>query len=816
MYSVISCLTSQHDYRVVALAAIICGASVLTSFKIYSHLAQARQLRRLALLLLAGVCTGAGIWATHFIAMLAYEPGIPTAYEPVATASSLLIAVIATTTGFAISSSPGYRLHGFGGAIIGLGIAMMHYTGMSALLVPGQPEWSAPHVIASLVIGGVFAAAAMLVYHGRERRPTFFLPAGLMTLAICGLHFTAMGAVTITLDPTIIVVPSQISDAAMVAAVTAAALAVLLSGVTATAVMENQTRRLREGELEQTNALLNDRGERLQAIIDNFPGGITVLEKGLRVIVANEGAKRLLDLPDRLFSNGGPLLEDIFRFNAERGEYGPGDVEAQVAERMALAREAKPHVFERERPDGTVIEVRGTPLPGGGFVTTYMDMTERRRSEAKIVHMAHHDALTDLPNRVLLRQRLEQALASASRRNQSFAVLMVDLDRFKETNDTLGHSVGDSLLMAVARRLRGGLREGATIARLGGDEFAIIDHIDTAAEATTLAERVQSMLQVPFDLGEHQVVAEASIGIAIAPGDGGEPDEILRNADLALYRSKAEGRCTHRFFEPAMDARMRARRKLELDLRNALPNNEFEIHYQPFVDLHTDRICGCEALLRWRHPELGMVGPKDFIPVAEEIGLIVPIGEWVLKRACAEATLWPDNIKVAVNLSPSQFKSRQLVQAVLEALSSSGLASNRLELEITESALLQGTIATVSTVQELRTLGIQISMDDFGTGYSSLGYLQSFPFDKIKIDRSFVSNLKRGAGALAILKAITTLAESLGVVTIAEGVETREELEKVRGQGCAQAQGYLFSPPRPADEVARMLHSPVAKMESAA
>ena len=287
MYSVISCLTSQHDYRVVALAAIICGASVLTSFKIYSHLAQARQLRRLALLLLAGVCTGAGIWATHFIAMLAYEPGIPTAYEPVATASSLLIAVIATTTGFAISSSPGYRLHGLGGAIIGLGIAMMHYTGMSALLVPGQPEGSAPHVIASLVIGGVFAAAAMLVYHGRERSPTFFLPAGLMTLAICGLHFTAMGAVTITLDPTIIVVPSQISDAAMVAAVTAAALAVLLSGVTATAVMENQTRRLREGELEQTNALLNDRGERLQAIIDNFPGGITVLEKGLRVIVAN-------------------------------------------------------------------------------------------------------------------------------------------------------------------------------------------------------------------------------------------------------------------------------------------------------------------------------------------------------------------------------------------------------------------------------------------------------------------------------------------------------------------------------------------------
>jgi diguanylate cyclase (GGDEF)-like protein len=816
VYSVVSCLAIQHDYRIVALAALICAASVFTSFRVYSHLSLARGPRRVALLLLAGVCTGAGIWATHFVAMVAYDAGIQTAYEPVATAGSLLIAVAATTLGFAVSSGPGNRKHGLGGTVIGLGIAMMHYSGMSALLVPGRLEWSTAHVIASLVIGGIFAAAALIAYHRVEGRRSVWLAAGLMTLAICGLHFTAMGAVTIAPDPTIAIVPSQISNGAIVAAVTGAALLVLLSGITAVAVMENQTRRLREVELEGANALLRDRGVRLQAIVDNFPGGITVLEHDLRISIVNECAKRLLDLPERLFSGGAPRLEDVFRFNAERGEYGPGDVEAQVAARMALAREGKPHAFERERPDGTVIEVRGTPLPGGGFVTTYMDATERRRSQARIMHMAHHDALTDLPNRALLKERLEHALTSAGVRQESVAVFLLDLDRFKETNDTLGHSVGDDLLKAVACRLREGAREGATVARLGGDEFAIVDQVQSPDEATALAERVQSLLRSPFDLGHHQIMAEASIGIAIGPGDGKSPDELLRNADLALYRSKADGRCTYRFFKPGMDARMRARRTLETDLRRALANDEFEVHYQPFMDLRTDRISGCEALLRWRHPRRGLVSPAEFIPVAEENGLILPIGEWVLKRACADAATWPKKVKVAVNLSPSQFKSRDLVQSVFRVLAATRLPSHRLELEVTESALLQCKASTIAAVQELRTIGVQISMDDFGTGYSSLGYLQNFPFDKIKIDRSFVHNLGRGAGALAILKAITTLADSLGVSTIAEGVETNEQLDRVRAQGCAEAQGYLFGKPQPASEISKLLTAAAAEMESAA
>jgi len=439
------------------------------------------------------------------------------------------------------------------------------------------------------------------------------------------------------------------------------------------------------------------------------------------------------------------------------------------------------------------------------LISVLEDITDRRQAEQKIRHMAHHDALTDLPNRLLLRERLDDALAGTRRGDRELAVLLLDLDRFKEINDTLGHPVGDALLKAVALRLRSCVRDGTTIARLGGDEFAIVEHVtDAATEATVLAERLQTALSAPFDLGDHQAVIGSSIGIAIAPGDGIDTDQLLRNADLALYRAKSEGRGTYHFFEPEMDARMRARRTLERDLRMALVNGEFELYYQPFVNLQRNEVCAFEALLRWHHPERGMVSPAEFIPVAEEIGLIVPIGEWVVRTACAEAATWPERIKVAVNLSPVQFKNPNLVQMVFSALTVSGLQGRRLELEITESALLQNSAATLATVHQLRALGVQISMDDFGTGYSSLGYLQSFPFDKIKIDRSFINNLSKGAGALAILKAITTLANSLGVATIAEGVETREQLEIIRAEGCSEMQGFLFSPARPATEIARL------------
>jgi diguanylate cyclase (GGDEF)-like protein len=414
--------------------------------------------------------------------------------------------------------------------------------------------------------------------------------------------------------------------------------------------------------------------------------------------------------------------------------------------------------------------------------------------------------LTDLPNRVLFQKSLSEALARRSRKGDSLAVHFVDLDRFKTVNDTLGHPLGDALLKIAAERLRGCVREGDTVARLGGDEFAVVQTgLDDANGATRLAARIVEAMSAPFDLQGHQVVIGASVGVSLAPTDGDEADELLKKADMALYRAKADGRGAYHFFERAMDEQLQARRALELDLRRAVQAGEFELVYQPLYHLGDERVTGCEALLRWRHPERGTVSPADFIPLAEEIGLIVPLGEWVLRHACAEAANWPDHVRLAVNLSPAQFRDRGLVGTVVSALASSGLPAQRLELEITESVLLQDSAANMTMLHDLKALGVRISMDDFGTGYSSLSYLRSFPFDKIKIDQTFVRDILHDSDALAIIRAVLDLGASMGVTTTAEGVETLEQLNALRGQGCAEIQGYFISRPAPASEIARML-----------
>jgi diguanylate cyclase (GGDEF)-like protein len=540
----------------------------------------------------------------------------------------------------------------------------------------------------------------------------------------------------------------------------------------------------------------------LQITLDHMTQGLCMFDAMQRVVLCNERYARMYGLTlDEVAP--GTSLRQIIVSRIEGGVFAGANPEEYMRERLAPVVTASDNI--QELSDGRSIAISRRPLPGGGWITTHEDVTKYRLIEARIAHMAHHDALTDLPNRVLLQERLEQALTRVPM-GEGLAVLCIDLDRFKAVNDTLGHAVGDQLLKAVAERLRGCVRQTDTIARTGGDEFAILQiAADDATEVTALATRIVDSVRAPYDLGDHQATIGISIGIAMAPGDGTDPVQLLKNADLALYRSKAEGRGTFSFFEPEMDARMRARRALEIDLRNALVNGEFEVYYQPFLSLQRDEISGFEALLRWHHPRRGMVSPTEFIPVAEEIGLIVPIGEWVLKQACAEAATWPEPLRVSVNLSPVQFRNDGLVRSVLAALAASELPGQRLELEITESALLQNNEATLVTVQKLRMLGVRISMDDFGTGYSSLSYLQSFPFDKIKIDRSFVEKLSEGDGAIAILRAIVSIAESLGVATIAEGVETQQQLEIVRREGCTEMQGYLFSPAGPAAEIARLL-----------
>jgi diguanylate cyclase (GGDEF)-like protein/PAS domain S-box-containing protein len=476
------------------------------------------------------------------------------------------------------------------------------------------------------------------------------------------------------------------------------------------------------------------------------------------------------------------------------------------------------------KADGSEIEVltyarRVAFGARAAVLVAIVDVTARKQAEARIAYMAHHDALTGLPNRVLFRQRLDDALARLRRAGGApgLAVHCLDLDHFKSVNDTLGHPVGDLLLKAVAERLGRCVGEEALVARLGGDEFAVIQPIEAGPNAAgALASRLIAVVAAPYDVQGHDVVIGASIGIALAPEDGDTADVLLRNADMALYRAKAEGRGTSHFFEPEMDRQIQARRSLELDLRKAFVSGEFELFYQPLVNLGSNAVTACEALLRWRHPERGMISPMDFIPLAEEIGLIVPLGEWVLRQACAQAATWPGEIKVAVNLSPAQFRSRGVVQAVMSALAHSGLAPQRLELEITESVLLGETDANLATLHRLREIGARISMDDFGTGYSSLSYLRSFPFDKIKIDRSFVRELAERPDCVAIVRAVAGLGASLGIATTAEGVETPEQLDRLRREGCTEVQGFLFSPPLPAGEIMRLMPEIGVRMTSAA
>ena len=454
-------------------------------------------------------------------------------------------------------------------------------------------------------------------------------------------------------------------------------------------------------------------------------------------------------------------------------------------------------------------------MPNFGWVATHEDITEQRQAEIKIEYMAHHDALTGLANRALLNQRLESALDRVTA-PEMLAVHHLDLDQFKAVNDTFGHAAGDKLLKIVAERLRALVRDSDTNARMGGDEFVIVQvPIAEAAEATLLAQRIIAAISEPFDLDGHRAVIGTSVGIATNPGEAPSPDKLLRNADLALYRAKDHGRGTFRFFEPAMDLQVQTRRVMEQDLRRALPAGEFELYYQPVVDLASNEISGFEALIRWNHPKHGLVAPAAFIPLAEEIGFIIPMGEWVIRQACATAARWPGELRVAVNISAAQFRNSGLLQVIIGALSASGLPPTRLEIEITETVLLQNRETTLAALHQLRALGIRIAMDDFGTGYSSLTYLQSFPFDKIKIDRSFVKDIDRNTGSLNIVRAVAALASGLGMTATAEGVETHGQLAQIVAAGCNEMQGYLFSQPLPAGEIEELfLSQPEARKAS--
>jgi diguanylate cyclase (GGDEF)-like protein len=552
--------------------------------------------------------------------------------------------------------------------------------------------------------------------------------------------------------------------------------------------------REREAELEAQNL-------RFDAALKNMPYGLCMFNGDEHLIVCNERYGEMYGLTPEQTAPG-TRLRSILDARIANGQ-SPADGAAYIKKCLTDVRRREPYYSEIGLRDGRTYAVNHRPMPDGGWVAIHLDITAQKHAESQITYMARHDGLTGLANRAVLLEKMEEAMARLRRHGNRFTIFVLDLDLFKMVNDSLGHPVGDELLKVVAGRLAECTRETDVVARLGGDEFAVLATVDgdQRQAAIVLASRLLEAVAAPYDLDGHQLNIGTSIGVALAPEHGTEVDQLLKNADLALYKAKAEGRDAYRFFEDAMGVEARTRRAHQVELRGALANDEFELHYHPIVDIRTGETASIEALIRWRHPQRGMIPPCSFIPLAEESGLIHPIGEWVLRKACSDAVSWPSHVKVGVNLSAVQFRKANPVDNFCKVLNETGLPPERLELEITESVLLQNNVEHVEALHQLRLMGISIVLDDFGTGYSSLSYLRMFPFDKIKIDRSFVHELANNADCAAIVSAVAGLGSSLRIGTVAEGIETGDQLLLVHAAGCTHAQGFLFGRPCPAAEL---------------
>ncbi|WP_395944520.1 EAL domain-containing protein [Brevundimonas sp.] len=763
---ILTCLTGEHNLLLVALAAVLCVIGSAITLRLFQRLRYAGRGARTAWTFMGAVATGATIWCTHFVAMIAYDPGVQVAYEPLMTGLSLGVAIAGSALALTVAARRFRFAAELGGALFGLAVTAMHYTGMAAFAAEAVIQWSAAYVAASVVGAVVLGALTFNRARAAGRNGPIWLAVALMVGGIVALHFTGMAAMTILpFAPGVGDITADHANEVVALAVAAVGLMVLGTGA-ASHALDMQSRVQAKARLEQ--------------MVEGSVDGMVVEQKG-RILAANAAFAELVGV-DHDALVGRSLSQWIT---------GLGDLSIGALTQTSLASELGVAI-------PVEVAVRRDAQVGDAALMIYAlrDLRARLAQERRIAHLARNDSLTNLPNRASFLEWLTKQTALDSG-HARVALLAMDLDRFKEINDIHGHAAGDQLLVRIGERMRATLRQGEFVARLGGDEFMAIVPVDRREDALGLADRLRDAVVAPVDLGHAEVACGLSIGVAVWPDDAADVSALINDADLAMYRAKSSLTTDVCFYEEEMDEAVRNRRRIIKQLREALDHEQFSLNWQVQAAVDTGEVTGYEVLLRWEQPDGSFVSPADFIPLAEETGLILPIGEWVLRKACAEAATWDEPYKIAVNLSPVQLSHVDLPRLVHQILLETGLAPSRLELEITETAMISDLERTTHILRQLKLLGVSVAMDDFGTGYSSLSTLRAFPFDKIKLDRSFMSELDGGPQSAAIIRAVLALGESLEIPVLAEGVETMEQLTFLRDQGCDEVQGYLLGRPKP-------------------